>query len=76
MIKSNAAIIAQFKEEKGIPQEVELYSNFTWYAMGYIVKKGSVCVGHVKLSTRPEKGKHSVQKWYSLFTREQVEERM
>lgn len=73
MVKSNIEVLRQFKEEKGIPQEVELYSNFTWYAMGYVVKKGSVCVGHVKLSTRPEKGKHSVQKWYSLFTREQVE---
>lgn len=73
MFKSNSVIIAEFKAKNGIPQEKEIYSNYTWWAMGYSVKKGSVCVGHVKLSTRPKDGKHSIQKWYSLFSREQVE---
>lgn len=76
MVKSNADILATYRKEHNILDSVEMYSGQAWRRMGYQVKKGSVCKHRVEMykdigCLRPNA--HTYKKWFSLFTRDQVE---
>lgn len=74
MKMSNADIMAAYRKEHGIPDSVEMYSGQAWYKQGYQVKKGSVCKHRVQMYKDSSKTiKHTYKKWFSLFTRDQVE---
>ena len=66
--------MAEYRAAHNIPDFVEMYTPQAWYKQGYQVKKGSVCKHRIELykDTRGT-AKHTFKKWFSLFTRDQVE---
>lgn len=75
MVKSNADILAAYRKKHNIPDCVEMYSGQAWKRKGYQVKKGSVCKHRVQMYKDISciKQGHTYKKWFSLFTRDQVE---
>lgn len=72
---TNNEIMAEYKQEKGLASDYEMYTTQTWYKKGFIVKKGSVCKHRVKMCKNLGKVSRPYTKEFSLFTREQVEPR-